>query len=121
MNVTNGAGTNDFHPSWSPHGQKLACFHDDGVDEWLSVIDIPTGQVHPIWPDYATVVCGEDRATWTSDGLDLVYRTDFSGIPASDLTIIHSDGTGEPANYTNTSTFSERAPAWNPAWDPFGP
>jgi Tol biopolymer transport system component len=120
VNVTNAPGTDEFHPSWSPDGRQIACFHDDGTDEGLAVIDVASGQVLPVWPDYATNVNGEDRATWTSDGRYLVYRTEFSGIDAFDLTIIRADGTGGPANLT-TSTRRERGPAWNPNWDPFGP
>ena len=61
---------------------------------------MPTGLLLPIYPDYATEVNGEDRATWTSDGRYLVYRTDFSGIDRYDLTIIAADGAGVPVNYT---------------------
>ena len=120
-NVTNAPGTNEFHPSWSPDGSAIACFHDDGTDEWLAVIDMPTGLLLPIHPDYATEVNGEDRATWTSDGRHLVYRTDSSGIDRYDLTIIAADGAGGPVNYTNTANRRERGPAWNPQWNPAGP
>lgn len=121
VNLTDAPGTNEFHPSWSPDGSAIACFHDDGTDDWLAVIDMPTGLLLPIYPDYATQVNGDDRATWTSDGRDLIYRTDYSGIDRFDLTIIAADGSGAPANYTNTPTRQERAPAWNPQWEPAGP
>jgi Tol biopolymer transport system component len=126
VNVTNAPGTSESHPSWSPDGQALACFHDDGsrddgTDEWLAVIDMSTGLSSLIWPDYGTSGQGSDRAAWTSDGLDLIYKTDFSGIDFGDLTIIAADGSGGPTNYTNTSDRREAAPAWNSQWDPTGP
>jgi hypothetical protein len=121
VNATNSPGTDEFHPSWSPDGSAIACFHDDGTDEWLAVIDVPTGVLVPIYPDYATQVNGDDRAAWTSDGLNLIYRTELSGIDPFDLSIIAADGAGGPANYTKTANRRERAPAWNPRWDPAGP
>ena len=119
MNLTNRPGTNEFHPSWSPDGSAIACFHDDGTDEWLAVIDMPTGLLLPIYPDYATSGNGQNRAAWTSDGRDLIYGTNYSAIDG-DLTIIAEDGAGGPINYTNTPDRQEWAPAWNPGWDPAG-
>ena len=120
QNVTRSSAI-EAHPSWSPDGSAIACYQDDGVTEWLAVIDFPSGVLVPIYPDYATVGSGHDRATWTSDGLDLIYRTGDSGIDIFDLSIIPADGSGIPSNYTGTGSRREAGPAWNPNWDPTGP
>jgi Tol biopolymer transport system component len=120
-NITNAPGTTEAHASWSPDGSAIACYQDDGTTEWLAVIEMPAGVLVPLHPDYATVGAGQDRAAWTSDGLDLIYRTQFSGIDIFDLTIIAADGSSGPTNYTNTGSRREEGPAWNPQWDPAGP
>ncbi len=121
QNVTNSPTEIEAHPSWSPDGSMIACYQDDGNSEWLAVIDLPTSLLIPIYPDFYSLGSGSDRPTWTSDGLDLIYRTQESGIDVNDLSIIAADGTGLPDNYTNTSSRREQAAAWNPSWDPSGP
>jgi Tol biopolymer transport system component len=121
QNVTNSPTMIEAHPSWSPDGSAIACYQDDGIAEWLAVIDTSTELLAPIYPDFYTQGSGHDRPTWTSDGLDLIYRTQESGIDTNDLSIIAADGIGLPANYTNTGSRDEKGPAWNPNWDPSGP
>ena len=115
VNVTNKPGSSQFHPSWSPGGEFLACF-DDGS---LAVYDVATGASWTVAPNYFTSVSGQDRPTWTSDGYELVFRSKDIGV--GDLAIVAADGSGLVDNYTATRRLMERAPAWNPAWDPSGP
>jgi Tol biopolymer transport system component len=115
LNVTNKPGSKQYHPSWSRDGEFLACF-DDGS---LAVCDVVTGASWAVAPNYLTGVNGEDRPTWTSDGNELVFRS--TDIGSGDLAIVAADGSGPVVNYTATRNITERAPAWNPAWDPSGP
>ncbi|NQT11857.1 MAG: hypothetical protein HQ582_03855 [Planctomycetes bacterium] len=115
VDVTNKPGSDQFHPSWSPDGATIACFDDKS----LAVYDVATGQSWTIAPNYQTGVSAQDRPAWTSDGWGLVFQS--SDIGVGDLAISVALENSPPINYTATRRLTEKAPAWNPMWNPDGP
>jgi Tol biopolymer transport system component len=115
FNVTNKPGSSQFHPSWSPNGEALACFDNES----LAVYDVITGASWTVAPNYLTGVSAQDRPTWTSDGYELVFTSWDIGY--GDLAITAADGLSPVVNYTATRNLTEIAAAWNPQWDPAGP
>ncbi len=114
-NVTIAPGTGQLlHPSWSPNGAEIAYF--DSGD--LAVLDVALRQKRILPGGFFTSAAAQERATWTADGLSLVYRSPAIG--TTDLAIIAADGGGGPQRYTLTNNRVEYAPAWNPQWDPAG-
>jgi len=115
VSVTNKPGSSQFHPSWSPDGEALACFDDES----LAVYDVMTGASWTVAPNYLTSVSAQDRPTWTSDGYELVFKSWDIGY--GDLAISVAVENSPVVNYTATRNLTELAPAWNPQWDPDGP
>ncbi len=89
-NLTNSPG-NDYNPSWSPDGKKIA-FSSDMYGASSHILVIP-----------------DDRDNFTGSFID------YSRIPngSSKIFIINVDS-GEPIELTNSLTFSGREPSWSP-------
>lgn len=110
-NLTNTPTVNEFDPTWSADGTKIAfvegsngvnrlrAIDGDGTNV-ASIVDSPRYQFNP---------------SWSPDGTQIAFVRQVPGIVMGlqfDIFVVNTDGTGE-VNITN-SDFDELHPTWSP-------
>ena len=103
VRLTNSPGS-ERYASWSPDGSTIA-FSRDG-DIWLmdaagsnqrKLVDRPREDTAP---------------TWSPDGTRIAWESAFVG--DRDIWVVAADGSGSPANLTNTPLYRNTNPMWAP-------
>lgn len=105
ITVPNGHA-NDYHPSWSPDGSKLA-FQCNNGSEQICITNLDgTGRTQ-----LTNEALDNDRPSWSPDGQKIVYQK-TGGSNGLDIYVMNADGSGKTA-LANTSAH-EQEPRWSP-------
>jgi len=109
--LTNNLGGNNFGPSWSPSGNKIAftSARDAGNLEIYVMNADGTNQTNvtnDVQRDY--------DPSWSPDGSKIVFTHEGTNPgDKADIYVMNPDGTGK-TNLTNTPSSSEFSAAWSP-------
>ena len=106
------AGHNDFHPSFSPDGQKIVFASDRGAGTQLFV----TSWGGSSWGAPVALTSGggtKARPSWSPNGMHIAYEVTSGS--SSELWVVESNGTN-PRLITSTGTYDAR-PCWAPDGD----
>jgi hypothetical protein len=101
--TANAEAVNDYNPSWSPAGDKIAFISTrDGAEEVYVMNADGTNQTR------VTTTGGYSRPTWSPDGSKIVFFQRYE----QEIYSINADGTSL-TRLTNNSV-DDRDPAWSP-------
>jgi TolB protein len=106
VKLTHSRTANDFSPTWSPDGTRIAYRHElthDG-DSFINVMDADGSNVH-------TLHAGISPA-WSPDGRRIAFA-DHSGGRGTDIFVINADGSGLH-RLTHFRNQIVEYPAWSP-------
>src|SRR5207244_4512376 len=109
-NLTNGVGTLNMQPNWSPAGTKIAFTSDRtaaNIDVWV----MDASGANPV---RLTTDAGiDDQPAWSPDGTKIVFTSNRDG-GDFDIFIMNADGSIQ-ANFTATlAGIQETEPNWQP-------
>jgi len=113
-----GGGTDDRQPNWSPVGNRILFQRrSPGSDDW---------NIYTIAPDgsdlrqVTTAPFSDTDASWSPDGVCIVYSSDHGGLPTPNIFVIAASG-GQPIRVTTSNSNEDGAPSWSPdgAWIAF--
>jgi uncharacterized repeat protein (TIGR01451 family) len=103
--VTTAAG-NDFGPSWSPDGTKIAFYSDRSGNNEIYVMNADGSSVVNLTNNAA-----DDRSpAWSPDGARIAFGTGRDG--AGEIYVMNADGSN-PTDLTNNPS-NEYDPTWSP-------
>lgn len=106
-----GGGTDDRQPNWSPTGEKILFQRRvPGSDDWNIYTMSPDGTN---MQQVTTQPSSDTDASWSPDGLWIVYSSDYGGLSHPKIFIIPASG-GTPIRVTNEPNFEDGAPSWSP-------
>ncbi len=107
-NITGTAGVADRHAVWSPDGEKIAWFNDDG-DEYALVVADQDGS------NRRRIEIGDPTfffvPTWSPDGTRLAF-TD------TDYRVLILDLESEEVTHVDTDRYAHPERSMNPVWSP---
>ncbi len=104
-------GADDRQPNWSPVGDRILFQRrTPGSDDWnLFTMALDGSDLRQV-----TTASSEDTdASWSPDGLWIVYSSDHGGLPAPAIFVISAQG-GAPIRTTHADGYSDYAPSWSP-------
>jgi hypothetical protein len=101
--LTSTADT-ESHASWSPDGSMIAFESNDDI--WLMDADGSNQRALVARPRE------DDSPTWSPDGNRIAFESSFVG--DRDIWVVAADGSGVPANLTNTPSYRNTDPRWSP-------
>lgn len=106
-NVTlpNSSG-NDYHPSWSPDGQKLAYLCQAGSQQICTTNINGTSRTQ-----LTHEALDNDRPSWSPDGTKIVYQKTGGG-NGVDIYVMNADGSNKTP--LANSSAHEQEPSWSP-------
>lgn len=112
VNVSSNPG-NDFNPSWSPDGLRIAAAHENVAQTQrdIHIYDAATGASTPVTNDAPADV----QATWSPDGTMIAFQRTVVQTPPQDVDIyvVPADGSAPPTPLI-TGTGLQTTPAWSP-------
>jgi TolB protein len=101
----------DFHPAWSPDGERIA-FESLDNGQWdIYVMNSDGSNVRNLMPNTPS---NEGNVTWSPDGERIAFVSDRDG--DFEIYVMNADGSGEPRNLTRNEA-SDVFPAWSPSSD----
>jgi len=109
-----GGGTDDRQPNWSPIGDRIL-FQSriPDSDDWnLYTMNQDGRDIRPV----TTEPSSDTDASWSPDGVCIVYSSDFGGLPMPNLFIVPVNG-GQPIRVTFSDVNEDGAPSWSPDGD----
>ena len=106
-----GNGSDDRQPNWSPAGDRILFQRRiPGSDDWDIYTVAPDGSdVRQV----TTTPSGDTDASWSPEGICIVYSSDHGGLPVPNLFVIPADG-GTPLRVTHDDAREDGAPSWSP-------
>lgn len=107
-NITRTPGVADRHPVWSPDGERIAWFNDEGGEYGLVIADQDGGNARRIAiadPSFYFV------PTWSPDGTKLAF-TD------TDYRVLVMDIASESVRHVDTDRYAHPERSMNPVWSP---
>jgi TolB protein len=105
LNVTD-EDLDDYHPEWSPDGDRIVFARADGIDLDLFSVDRSGQDVEQLTHDTSN----EDFPEWSPDGAWIAFTSDRSG--SNDIYVMRPDGSG--ARPVVKSKGQDVAPSWSP-------
>ncbi len=105
-NLTNGAGSNNAAPAWSPDGSKIAFSRVSGGNRDIYVMDADGSNVARLTTDAAT----DDLPAWSPDGTKITFTSDRDG----DLEVFVMNADGTNVLQLTTSPGVDGRPDWSP-------
>lgn len=107
-NLTRTSGVADRHPVWSPQGDQIAWFHDEGGEYRLVIADQFGEVIKKIEIPDATFFF---NPTWSPDGTQLAF-TD------TDYRVLTVDTESGELHHVDTDRFAHPERSMNPVWSP---
>jgi tricorn protease len=107
-NITGSPGVADRHPVWSPDGQRIAWFSDEGGEYGLVVADQLGRDARRIPLENPTFFF---RPTWSPDGTRLAF-TD------TDYRVLVLDLESGDVTHVDTDRYAHPERSMNPVWSP---
>lgn len=106
-----GGGMDDRQPNWSPAGEKILFQRRiPGSDDWnIYTMSSDGTDIQQV----TTQLSSDTDASWSSDGLWIVYSSDYGGLSHPNIFVISSLG-GDPIRVTDEPNFEDGAPSWSP-------
>lgn len=111
VDMTNTPGVDEFAPSWSPDGTRIAYTGTDSVTGEVDVfvLDVATGAVAPLTATPGGTYEFEPR--WSPDGTKLAFgRGTFR---SDSIWVMNADGSGQTELFANPG-WEARYPSWSP-------
>ena len=108
--LTRTEGRDEFNPTWSPSGKKVAFAAVEDFDSQMFKVNARGGGETPLTDPSSTF--GGDEPAWSPNGKRIVYRL-FSELGWLGLDLIRANGRGLPWGYRAFGDVDQ-----NPDWQP---
>lgn len=112
--VTTGMTSSNLNPVLSPDGSQIAFTANSGTDtQEIYTIKVGGSGLHKL----VSVTGHHSHPSWSPDGLKIAFSSDLQSPgpdTPNDIYVINADGSGEPANITNTPNSHDYEPDWSP-------
>ena len=98
---------NDFSPTWSPDGTRLAFVSDRAASNDIYVMDVFTGRVKPLVNEPTT----ETWPRWSPDGCCIAFVAEYDGF-SEDVYVL--DLASDTIRNLTHDPYRDRTPTWSP-------